>query len=359
MARGSRFRTVFFSCAVLAGYGGCAGDAAGTPGPAAVAPATPAPSSPGPGAAPAPPLAVDGDGAAAASRDPAAGHGEACLGVDDRGIWSDLDPQVQLGLPTGQVLIGQVDPGRKLLLAWAGDRPAKPYPLVPAVAGAVAVEGAPGLAVRPGDAAEVARLSRTEPRPTPATTRWADRDDDGLPDPLDILVGARKTVLNADAYGAGYIKLAFPLGDVPRTVGVCTDVVIRALRNAGLDLQAEVQRDIDRARASYPMVKGGGDPNIDHRRVKTILPYFKRHWQAHAVAFVDDQADPWWPGDVVFMDTFPSRSGPDHIGIVSDRRGPSGHYLIINNWTDGTVTAEMDLLAFVPITHRFRVPPAR
>jgi uncharacterized protein YijF (DUF1287 family) len=55
------------------------------------------------------------------------------------------------------------------------------------------------------------------------------------------------------------------------------------------------------------------------------------------------------------MDTFPSRSGPDHIGIVSDRRGPSGHPLIINNWTDGHVTSEMDLLGFVPVTHRFRI----
>jgi uncharacterized protein YijF (DUF1287 family) len=55
------------------------------------------------------------------------------------------------------------------------------------------------------------------------------------------------------------------------------------------------------------------------------------------------------------MDTFPSKSGPDHIGIVSDTIGESGHPLVINNWTDGYHTQEMDLLGFVPVTHRFRV----
>ena len=59
------------------------------------------------------------------------------------------------------------------------------------------------------------------------------------------------------------------------------------------------------------------------------------------------------------MDTFPSRPGPDHIGIVSARTDAEGLPLIINNWTDGTVTTEMDLLTFVPVTHRFRLAPAR
>jgi uncharacterized protein YijF (DUF1287 family) len=56
------------------------------------------------------------------------------------------------------------------------------------------------------------------------------------------------------------------------------------------------------------------------------------------------------------MDTFPSRSGPDHIGIISDTIGPNGLPLVINNWTNGTVTSEMDLLTFVPVLYRFRLP---
>jgi uncharacterized protein YijF (DUF1287 family) len=45
------------------------------------------------------------------------------------------------------------------------------------------------------------------------------------------------------------------------------------------------------------------------------------------------------------------------VGIVSDRTGPSGHPLIVNNWTDGTFTTEMDLFGWVPVTHRFRIRP--
>ena len=62
------------------------------------------------------------------------------------------------------------------------------------------------------------------------------------------------------------------------------------------------------------------------------------------------------PGDIILMDTFPSRPGPDHIGIISDTIGPSGLPLVINNWTNGTVTSEMDLLSFVPVLYRFRLP---
>ncbi|HWN68309.1 MAG TPA: DUF1287 domain-containing protein, partial [Haliangium sp.] len=168
-------------------------------------------------------------------------------------------------------------------------------------------------------------------------------------------IGAKKTALNRDAYGAGYMVIEYPMGDVPRNVGVCTDVVIRALRNAGLDLQQAVHRDIRKAPGSYPMVD---QPNthIDHRRVRTLLPYFRRHWEQHSAA-LDDPADPVRPGDVIFLDTMPGRSGPDHVGIASDRPGPSGHPLIVNNWTNGTFTTEMDLFGWVPVTHRFRIRP--
>src|SRR6185436_7664707 len=93
--------------------------------------------------------------------------------------------------------------------------------------------------------------------------RGGDRDGDGIPDALDVLIGARKTVLNGDAYVSGYHKLSFPMGDVPRDIGVCTDVIVRALRNAGLDLQVELQRDLRRAPRAYPMIRRAGDANID------------------------------------------------------------------------------------------------
>jgi uncharacterized protein YijF (DUF1287 family) len=96
------------------------------------------------------------------------------------------------------------------------------------------------------------------------------------------------------------------------------------------------------------------DASIDHRRVRTMLPYFRRHLAAHGTDPADAK-DPFRPGDVIFMDTLPGKPGPDHVGIVSDVRGESGYFLVINNWTDGYHDAEMDLLGFVPVVARFRL----
>ncbi len=288
---------------------------------------------------------------------------ETSLGLRDQGIWSDLDDKLQLPAPRGKPedITASISEPPSLLVVEVAGWPVKAYPLLDEAAGAPApwVLGGHHLHLRPGDRAELSGLLTAErirraPPPPANRTKPGDRDADGIPDALDVLIGAKKTVLNAAAYTGGYVRIPYPGGDVPRTIGVCTDVVIRALRNAGVDLQRDLQEDLRRARKSYPMVKGSGDPNIDHRRVKTLLPLFLRKWQRRTVA-LDDAADPLRPGDIIFMDTFPSRSGPDHIGIVSDTLGSTGLPLIINNWTDGTVTAEMDLLTFVPVTHRFRL----
>ncbi len=282
---------------------------------------------------------------------------EACLGVPDRGIWSDLDDKIQIRLPAGltpERVSARVDDERKLLVLAIDGFPRKVYPLT----GAATLEVGPhALALRPGDRAELAGLLSAERiAPAPAAARRVrDADRDGIPDPLDVLIGAKKTVHNADAYTEGYMTMKYPMGDVPREVGVCTDVIVRAVRNAGVDLQQALHEDILRARAAYPMIKARPDPQIDQRRVATLLPYFKRHWEKHTEE-LDDPKDPLRPGDVLFMDTFPSRSGPDHVGIVSDTIGPAGLPMVINNWTNGTVTAEMDLLTFVPVLYRFRLP---
>jgi uncharacterized protein YijF (DUF1287 family) len=182
-----------------------------------------------------------------------------------------------------------------------------------------------------------------------------DRDGDGIPDAVDILRGATKTVINGATYTEGYLALDYPGGDVPRDQGVCTDVIVRSLRNAGLDLQAAIQQDIQARPAAYPMVKKP-DPHIDHRRVRTLLPYFEAH-TTKLSAGVTDAEHPLLPGDVLFMDTM-GDSQPEHMGIVSDRLGSSGRPLVINNWTKGTRTKEMDLLGRIRVTHRFRVTGA-
>ena len=97
--------------------------------------------------------------------------------------------------------------------------------------------------------------------------------------------------------------------------------IIRAFRNAGIDLQSRVAEDIRAAPAAYPDVRRPNS-SIDHRRVKTLLIWFLRH-------VPQVREGPARPGDVVFLDTFPSRRGPDHVGIISDRMAPSGLPFVI------------------------------
>jgi uncharacterized protein YijF (DUF1287 family) len=321
--------------------------------------ADPAPSPGRPTVAPAPP------------RPPA----EQRLGVADRGIWPDLDAQVQLELPQVEAkrVAGRVDRDHGVLVVSIDGFPRKVYPLTgsgmldigdrkPDGRRARSTPGGSAehdraLALRPGDREELRTVLAPE-RVTEGPSAH-DRDGDGIPDALDVFVGAKKELLNHEAYTQGaldYIGMRYPMGDVPRDIGVCTDVVIRAVRNAGHDLQQQLHDDIRRARSAYPMVKGTGDTSIDQRRVGTLLPYFKRHWETHSVK-LGDPDDPWLPGDVIFMDTYPDRAGPDHVGIVSDRLDDDGLPLIINNWSIGLVVSEMDLLTFVPVLYRFRLPP--
>jgi len=218
------------------------------------------------------------------------------------------------------------------------------------------VAGSERIALRPGDHAElVGRLPegsvrRLRPREVAPP---GDHDDDGIPDPLDILLGAKKTVLSRASYDDSYFTLKYPGGDPPRNRGACVDVVVRAVRNAGLDLQKAVIEDERAAGSVYGVTRP--DPSIDHRRVRNAIVYFGRHWDQRSSA-LGDAEDPLRPGDVVFLDTFPNRPGPDHVGILAQATGKSGHPLVINLWTFGYETQAMDLLEFVPVTHRFRFP---
>ena len=123
-----------------------------------------------------------------------------------------------------------------------------------------------GDAVRIGTVATVAFAS-------PA--HLLDSDGDGIPDQVDIAMGAVKADLNNAAYDDGYYLIPKKNGDVPRDRGCCSDVVIRALRNAGIDLQSALQADYQMAKRAYPFIR---TPNasIDHRRIRNLVVYFSR-----------------------------------------------------------------------------------
>jgi uncharacterized protein YijF (DUF1287 family) len=163
-----------------------------------------------------------------------------------------------------------------------------------------------------------------------------------------LIAAARSQVGVTIRYDPAYTALSFPGGDVPRERGVCTDVVIRAYRDAlGIDLQALVNADMRSTFAAYPRTWGlsAPDRNIDHRRVPNL-----RTWLARKGAALPLPADAsgWRPGDI--FTSLVDRSGT-HIGLVSDRRGPNG-WLIIHNI--GAGAREEDGLTAWPITGRYR-----
>ena len=164
-----------------------------------------------------------------------------------------------------------------------------------------------------------------------------------------LVAAARKQVGVTLAYDPAYSVLPFPNGDVPRAKGVCTDVVIRAYRDAlGIDLQALVNADMKDNFAAYPKNWGlrRPDRNIDHRRAPNLAVFWRRQ---RAQLAVSTDPDSWRPGDV-----FTSMTGGrfPHTGIVSDRRTPAGVPLVIHNIGRGT--REEDALFDHPLTGHFR-----
>ncbi|HJU84687.1 MAG TPA: DUF1287 domain-containing protein [Holophagaceae bacterium] len=167
-----------------------------------------------------------------------------------------------------------------------------------------------------------------------------------------LVAAARSQVGITLRYDHQYQRLKYPGGDVPLDRGVCTDVVIRAYRGLGLDLQVLVHRDMVAAWAEYPKDWGlkGPDANIDHRRVPNLATFLHRHGETLPIP-----RDPaaYRPGDIV---VWRLPSGVPHIGIVSDRRTPEGVPLMIHNVGYGT--QEEDELFRNPITGHYRWFPA-
>jgi uncharacterized protein len=157
------------------------------------------------------------------------------------------------------------------------------------------------------------------------------------------------------SYDGSYSVIPYPGGDVSKETGVCTDVVIRAYRALGFDLQRLVHEDMKKNFGLYPKIWGLSrtDTNIDHRRVPNLQVFFTRH--GHKLAVSENPAD-YKPGDIVTWDlTWPKRPLP-HIGIVTDKMSADGQRpLVVHNIGRG-VQME-DMLFSYRITGHYRYAP--
>lgn len=129
-----------------------------------------------------------------------------------------------------------------------------------------------------------------------------------------IIAGANSQLGKTLFYDPRYVELEYPLGDINIVRGVCTDVVIRALRNANFDLQVKIHEDMKDNFSHYPNKWGlkSPDKNIDHRRVPNLAVFFDRNgWSLP----IDQDKESYMPGDIV---TWVLPNGRDHIGIISE-----------------------------------------
>lgn len=139
------------------------------------------------------------------------------------------------------------------------------------------------------------------------------------------------------SYDGSYFSMPYPNGDVPNNKGVCTDVIIRAYRKLGVDLQKLVHEDMKANFSKYPNNWGltRTDSNIDHRRVPNLMTFFSRFGTEKDIT---ENANDYVPGDIVAWDL---GRGLTHIGIVVKEKSKDGRrHLIVHNIGTGQVVAD-------------------
>lgn len=152
------------------------------------------------------------------------------------------------------------------------------------------------------------------------------------------------------SYDPSYQKLAYPNGDVPMARGVCCDVIIRALRGSGLDLQKLVHEDMKAHFGQYPANWGlkKPDSNIDHRRVPNLERWFQRAGWSLPASHV---AAEYLPGDIVSCRL---GNGLPHIMMISNQKSAAGVPLVVHNIGAGA-RVEDNLFSFTLVGH-YRMP---
>jgi uncharacterized protein YijF (DUF1287 family) len=159
-----------------------------------------------------------------------------------------------------------------------------------------------------------------------------------------LVQAAMKQTSNLVIYSVSYTRIPYPRGDVPALYGVCTDVVIRAYRGLGIDLQELVH-------VSLP---GGGDRNIQHRRTEVLRRFFDRHGASLPVT---DYPEDYLPGDIVTYHRPNNRTSKSHIAIVTDRIAPSGRPMIVHNRGWGVQVEDALFIDRITGHYRFRGVP--
>ncbi len=170
-----------------------------------------------------------------------------------------------------------------------------------------------------------------------------------------ILKGAKKEVEKKTVYKETYEVLDYPMGDVPPEIGVCTDLIVRAFRNADIDLQKLLHEDRVQNPGKYPIhlwERREADKNIDHRRCQNLVVFFKRFAQSL------DKDDPasWKPGDVIFV-IWGKRDYPTHVGIISDRKDTDGSPLLCHLYPPSCHEAPVS--RYGPVYGVYRWPEAK
>jgi hypothetical protein len=172
----------------------------------------------------------------------------------------------------------------------------------------------------------------------------------------DIVSSLIERTTHNVTYDGSYLSIPYPNGDVPKEIGVCTDVIIRAYRKLGTDLQKLVHEDMKSNFTSYPSKRIWGlnstDKNIDHRRVPNLQTFFKRHGVNLNVS--SNKSD-YSVGDIV---TWMLPGNLPHIGIVIDQINPkSGNPMIVHNIGRGPKID--DMIFDYKITGHYRFEPAK
>jgi uncharacterized protein YijF (DUF1287 family) len=162
--------------------------------------------------------------------------------------------------------------------------------------------------------------------------------------------GAIDQIGKTTSYDPSYQKIGYPNGDVPIETGVCSDVIVRAFRKGGIDLQKDLHEDMKDNFSAYPTRWGlkGTDSNIDHRRVPNLQTYFSRKGESLAT---DGGSETFLPGDIVTWDL--QLGGTEHVGmVVNVWNKPTQRYLIVHNIGGGAMME--DVLFAWKITGHYR-----